>query len=247
MYFKRDSAIDEWVPQLGTDEIKTLWALDTEHIGDEQRYKRHPGRYPLNFAWFHTTPRFHLVDPAASNIHDMFIITRGYYLSTRRWLENKTSVKAVAPSALDLRTSYADLLGNAMISDTVILHSGLFKLMFGSRAAPELRAMFKVIRPVTSNLTDNEVKVRIVERIRDFFDIDDWEFGETFFFTELAASIHADLGPEIDSVVLVPTYAQNQFGDMFQIQARENELFMPDVNTSDIEIVQSYTSINIRQ
>jgi len=247
VYFKRDSAIDEWVPQPETDEIKTLWALDTELPGDEQRYKRHPGRYPLNFAWFHTTPRFHLVDPAASNINDMFIITRGYYLSARRWLENKTTVEAVAPSPLDLRTSYASLLGNAMISDTVILHSGLFKLMFGPRATPELRASFKVIRPVASTLTDNEVKVRIVDRMRDFFDINDWEFGETFFFTELAASVHADLGPEIDSIVLVPTYAQNQFGDMFQIQAREDELFMPDINTSDIEIVQSYTSINIRQ
>lgn len=247
VYFKRDSAIDEWVPQQQTDEIKTLWALDTDIIGDEQRYKRHPGRYPLNFAWFHTTPRFHLVDPAASNIHDMFIITRGYYTSTRRWLENKTSVRAAAPTPLDLRTSYATLLGNAMISDTVILHSGTFKLLFGPRSSPELRSVFKVIRPVSSSLTDNEVKVRIVDRVRDFFNIDDWEFGETWYFTELAASIHADLGPEIDSIVLVPTYAQNQFGDMFQVQLREDEMFMPDINTSDIEIVQSYTSVNIRQ
>lgn len=247
VYFKRDSAIAEWIPHPPTDEIKTLWAVDTEVIGDEQRYKRNPGRYPLNFAWFHTTPRFHLVDPAASNIHDMFIITRGYYTSTRRWLENKTSVQAAAPTPLDLRTSYAALLGNAMISDTVILHSGLFKLLFGPRSSSELRSVFKVIRPVSSSLTDNEVKVRVVDRVRDFFNIDDWEFGETFYFTELAASIHAELGPEIDSIVLVPAYAQNQFGDMFQVQAREDEMFMPDINTSDIEIVQSYTSVNIRQ
>jgi len=247
VYFKRESAIDAWVPVTPTNEIKTLWALDTEKIGDEQRYKRHNGRFPLNFAWFHTTPRFHLVDPTASNIMDMFIITRGYYSATKRWLENKSSVVAVAPTPLDLRTSYASLLSNAMISDTVILHPGVFKVMFGPRSTPELRTLFKVIRPVSSSLTDNEVKVRIVERVRQFFDLDDWEFGETFFFTELAASIHADLGPEIDSVVLVPTYAQNQFGDLFQIQAREDEMFMPDINTSDIEIVQSYTSVNIRQ
>lgn len=247
VYFKRDSAVDEWTPQSPTDEIKTLWALDTEKIGDEQRYLRHNGRYPLNFAWMHTTPRFHLVDPTASNIMDMFIINRGYYAATIRWLENKTSVPAVAPTPLDLRTSYAHLLDNAMISDTVILHPGIFKVLFGPRATPELRTVFKVIRPVLSSLTDNEVKVRIVDRIRTFFRIDDWAFGETFFYTELAASIHADLGPEIDSVVLVPTYAQNQFGDLFQVHSREDEMFMPDVSTSDIEIVQSYTSVNIRQ
>lgn len=247
VYFKRDSAVGAWIPQSPTDEIKILWALDTENVGDEQRYKRHNGRYPLNFAWMHTTPRFHLVDPTASNLMDMFIINRGYYSATLRWLENKTSVPATPPTPLDLRTSYSPLLENAMLSDTVILHPGIFKIMFGPRSAPELRTIFKVIRPISSSLTDNEVKVRIVERIRSFFGIDDWEFGETFFYTELAASIHADLGPEIDSVVLVPTYAQNQFGDLFQVQAREDEMFMPDINTSDIEVVQSYTSVNIRQ
>lgn len=247
VYFKRESAVDEWVPVSPTNEIKTLWALDTENIGDEQRYKRHNGRFPLNFAWMHTTPRFHLIDPTASNIMDMFIITRGYFSATRRWLENKTTVKAIAPTPLELRTSYATLLDNAMISDTVILHPGVFKVMFGPRSAPELRTIFKVIRPVSSSLTDNEVKVKIVERVRNFFAIDDWEFGETFFATELFASVHADLGPEIDSIVLVPTHAQNQFGDMFQVHAKEDEMFMPDINTSDIEIVQSYTSVNIRQ
>jgi hypothetical protein len=55
------------------------------------------------------------------------------------------------------------------------------------------------------------------------------------------------LGPEIDSIVIVPVNAANQFGDLFQIQAKEDELFLPDINTTDIEIVQSYTADNIRQ
>lgn len=247
VYFKRDSAVVGWEPQSITPEIKTLWGLDTGNIGDEQRYQRFPGRYPLNFAWFHTTPRLHLIDPAPSNIIDIFVITSGYYTSIVRWLENKTSVRSNPPSPLELRTSYASLLDNAMMSDSVILHSGKFKILFGPRAAPELRVTFKVIRPTLSTLTDNEVKVRMVNRIREFFNIDDFEFGENFFFTELAASIHADLGPEIDSVVLVPTHTQNQFGDLFQLQTREDELFIPDINTTDIEIVQSFTSVNIRQ
>jgi hypothetical protein len=253
VYFKRESSVDEWLPQSSSDEIKTLWALDNDLSNttiidsDDQRYKRHPGRYPLNFGWFHTTPRFHLIDPSPTNINDIFIITRGYFTSTRRYLENRTSVVPVAPTPLELRTAYKLLLGNKMISDSVVLHSGTFKLLFGSRAIPELRATFKVIRPVSSSLTDNEVKVRIVERIRGFFDINDWNFGETFYATELYASVHADVGPEIDSIVIVPSYSQNQFGDLFQIQSREDEMFLPDINTTDIEIVQSYTSVNIRQ
>jgi len=134
-----------------------------------------------------------------------------------------------------------------MISDTVILQTGLFKILFGSRAIPELQATFKVIRPEISNLTDNEVKVKIVDVIRNYFDIDDWDFGSTFFFTELSASIHAALGPEIKSVVLVPSFSTNQFGDLFQVQSRENEIFVPDISTQNIEIVQSFTPENIRQ
>jgi len=227
--------------------LRQLFLTEDTDVPDNRRYRRLEGRYPMNFAWFHNTPRLHLIDPAASNIIDMFIITTGYYTALRRWLANQTDNKPAEPTSLDLRTTYADLLDNKMISDTVILHAGKFKILFGTRAIPQLRCRFKIIRPVMSSLTDNEVKVRIVEAVRKFFDIDAWEFGETFFFTELAASIHSVLGPEIDSIVLVPTYAQNQFGDMFQVQSGEDELFIPDISTGDIEIVQSFTPSNLRQ
>lgn len=247
VYFNRISIVDSWVPQVTTDEIRTLWALDVSTTESQKLYKRCSGRYPINFAWMHVTPRLHLVDPAATNIIDMFIITRGYYNSLQRYLENRTSVAPIEPSPRELRTTYSSLLENRMISDTVILHTGKFKILFGSRAVPQLRATFTVVRSTATNLTDNEVKVRIVSVVRSFFNIDSWQFGEPFYFTELAASIHANLGPEIDSVVIVPTYSQNQFGDLFQVQTREDELFIPDISTSDIQIVQSYTSEILRQ
>lgn len=247
VYFSRESSIDPWVPIVTSDSIRSLFLLDDAVVDDDKRYIRREGRYPLNFAWFHFTPRLNLVDPSATNIIDIFIITLGYFTALRRWLENKTDIEPALPTPLELRTTYASLIDNKMISDTVILHPGQFKILFGSRAISELRAKLKIVRPALSNLTDNQVKVRVVDVIRDFFNPDNWSFGESFFFTELAASIHAELGPEIDSVVLVPTYAQNQFGDMFQVQAREDELFYPDINTTDLEIVQSLTPDNIRQ
>lgn len=243
VYFHRTTTTSPWVPRTATMDVIAAWVLDVT----ENYYKRLPGRYPLNFAWFHSTPNLHLVDPAASNIIDIFVTTRGYYTSLRRYLENRTNVAPTEPTPRELRASYASLLESKMISDTVIMHPGKFRIIFGPRAIPQLRATFKVIRPLSTFLTDNEVKVRIVNVVRSFFDIDDWEYGETFFFTELSAAIHADLGPEIDSVVVVPTSSQNYFGDLFQIQAREDELFMPDINTSDIQIVQSYTPDTLRQ
>ena len=252
VYFNRASASDRWIPVQSTDEVKTLFILDEEGAGspDDRRFKREEGRDDLNFAWFHFTPRLNLVDPAASNIIDIFIITIGFETAMRQFLDGRVDVQPSPPSPLDLRIAYAGLLENKMISDTTILHSGKFKILFGARANPELRAKIKVIRPsdpTQKRLTDNEVKVRVVNMVKRFLDTDFWQFGETFFFSELSAAIHIDLGLEIDSAVLVPTFAANQFGDLYVVQSREDEIFIADISTGDIEIVTSYTPENIRQ
>ena len=243
VYFFRATSTADWEPQPSTDLNKASWLADTTNV----TWKREYGRYPLNFAWFYTTPRLHLVDPAPSNIIDTFIITRAYYQGLQRWLENKTDTKPTPPTPLDLRTAYSELLESRMISDTVILQTGEIKILFGPRAIPELQANFKVIRPTVNNLTDNEVKVKIIETMRTYFDLNFWSFGETFFFTELSAAIHNKLGPEINSIVLVPTFNTNQFGDLFQVQSRENEIFAIDISTTNIEIIDSFTPENIRQ
>lgn len=209
--------------------------------------RRLRGRTQFNFAWFHSAERFNLIDPSQSNIIDIFVIPRGYYVELLDWLNGELTVHPEPPTSLDLRTTYGYLLDSKMISDTVVLHPGLFKLLFGSKADPGLQATFKVIRPTTGNLTDNQVKTRIVGVVQKFFDVNVWEFGETFYFTELAAAIHNDLKSEIDSVVLVPLSTNDQFGDMFQVIAREDEILQADIGVEDIEIVQSYTSQVLRQ
>lgn len=246
VYFNRADALSSWEPVPTTDDIRVAYISEDDTDPDDTLYNRYEGRYPLNFAWFHHATQNSLIDPAASNIIDIYIITKGYYTALSQWLENKSDTAPDQPTPYELRSTYASMLDNKMISDTVILHPGAFKILFGSRAIPQLQAVFKVIRPEVSTLTDNQVKARMVDIIRAFFDINYWEFGESFFFTELAASIHADLGSEIDSVVLVPQYSQNQFGDMFQVYSREDELFIPDISTTDIEIVTSYTRDNLR-
>jgi len=245
VYFNRTSTTDSWTPMTDSDTSKSNWRVSD--IAGDELWKREHGRYPLNFAWFYTTPRLHLVDPAPSNIIDTFIITRAYYQGLQRWLENKTDTKPTPPTPLDLRTAYSELLESRMISDTVVLQTGNIKILFGPRAIPELQAKFKVIRPTINTLTDNEVKVKIIETIRTYFDLNFWDFGETFFFTEMSAAIHNELGPEIKSIVLVPTFNTNQFGDLFQVQSRENEIFAIDISTTNIEVIESFTPENIRQ
>jgi hypothetical protein len=243
VYFTRLTANDAWSITDNSDNTMLSFAADTNN----SNFKRENGRNGLNFMWLHKSTNMNLIDPAASNINDMFIITRGYYITIRQWLAGLLPSEPAAPSPLDLRTSYASLLDNKMISDTVILHSGTFKYMFGSHAIPELRGTIKVIRSANTTSTDNQIKLKIIEVINSYFDISLWEFGETFYFTELAAAIHATLPTEIDTVVLVPINAQNFFGDMFQVNSREDELFLPSITVNDIEIVTSLNKLNIKQ
>jgi hypothetical protein len=248
VYLHRATLSDPYVPELTSDSVKTLWAANTTASPQLQTYVRFSGRYPFNFAWFHQAQNFHLIDPAMTNIIDMYIITVGYYNALLQWLDGQIDVQPTPPTSLDLRTSYASLLQAAMISDTVVLHSGNFTLLFGANADPTLQATFAVVRPTTNvTLTDNQVQSEIVSIIQDFFNPQVWEFGQTFFFTELAAVIQAKLAAEIDTIVIIPSYAANQFGDLFEITPGENQLFLPDISTSQINIVTALTPQVLRQ
>lgn len=248
VYFSRNSISDPWVITTTNDTTKTNWDVDAAPgTNSGEMFKREVGRDSLNFVWLHKTSRYHLIDPAQTNIIDMFIITKPYYESVRKWLSDQLTVEPTAPTSLDLKIAYNQLLTNKMISDSVVLHTGKFKYLFGKHAAPELQATIKVIRSASSSLTDSQIKRDVVNTIRSFFDINKWEFGETFYFTELAAAIHKALVVDIDSVVLVPKFETNYFGDLYQVNAREDEIFLPSVDTSNIEIIDSLTRGNIKQ
>lgn len=248
VYLNRETVSDPYVPVATSDSVKAAWAANASTVPQLQTYVRYPGRYPFNFAWFHQTTLYYLVDPAASNIIDIYLITVGYFEALTQWLDGQTEVEPAQPTPLDLRTSYGYLLNNAMISDTVVLQSGAFKLLFGSRAIPQLQASFVIVRPTTAvSMTNNQVASTIVSITQNFFDPNNWEFGETFYFTELATLIQTQLAGEIDTIVLVPTYSTNQFGDLYEIQAGQDELFYPDISVSNIQFVTTLSPQVLRQ
>lgn len=247
VYVSRETVEDYWTISDVSSEVVYTYLHSAGVDPESRRYDRHSGRYPLNFMWMHRTPNHHLVDPAAMNIIDTYIVTRGYYISMRRWLDGYTTTQPIAPTPMDLKTSYSYLIDNKMISDSLILHPGKFKILFGNNAISELQAKFKIIKTQTSSLTDNQVKLLTIAAINDFFDISKWEFGETFYFTELAAVIHAALPVDIESVVLVPLYSKNHFGDLFQVHSREDELFIANVTINDIDIISAISRTSIRQ
>lgn len=245
VYFNRACINCEWtwVP-LSND---TISKYNADKQAGTQLWKRELGRENINFLWMHRTPRYHLVDPASSNIIDTYIITRGYYQNIKQWLENKISGKPEAPKPYELRSQYNYLLESKMISDTVILHNGKIKIIFGNKADPQLQASFKVIRSDNKTLSNNQLKASIVDSIISYFDITRWEFGQTFYFTDLASYIKSQMPSDIKSIVLVPNNSNHYFGDLFQITAADDEIIQPNIDVNNIDIVESFDASILKQ
>ena len=97
-----------------------------------------------------------------------------------------------------------------------------------------------------ATFTDNQIKTEVINAINEYFDVSNWNFGDTFYFTELSAYVHAQLSSQISSVVIVPKDSESSFGNLFQIKADSNELFFSTAAVSDVEIVTSLTGANLR-
>jgi hypothetical protein len=244
VYFSRTNVADDWSVIPTTPETLNQYVGELISAGD--LVKREVGRAGLNFAWFHHSPRYHLIDPASTNIIDMLVIQKGYFLALKRWLEDPLVPQPTTPTPLDLRLAYNYILDNKMVSDTVVLRPGKIKLLFGTRAILPLQARFKIVRSSDTTMTDNQIKNVVVNTVRNFFDPTTWEFGETFYFTEMATAVHAALPIEISTFIIVPVYDTNNFGELFRVQAAEDEIFYPDLTENDIDLVPDINATVMR-
>ena len=74
-----------------------------------------------------------------------------------------------------------------------------------------------------------------------YFNIDNWNFGDTFFFSELSSYLHEKLGDMVSSVVLVSNDPEKLFGDLYEIKCRPYEIFANAATTNDVVIVAALT------
>ena len=201
----------------------------------------------LDFMWQHFSPHTNLIDPSPSNIHDMYVMTSGYFNGLMNYVRGLSNIEPSKPTPYELRSSYSYLLENKAQSDTVILHSGSVKLLFGPLADQKLRAKFKIVKASNSTFSDEKIKSEVIAVVNEYFDISNWDFGETFYATELMSLIHQRLAAQIASVVIVPTYSLNSFGSLFTIEAGMDEILQSAATVNDVEIVSALTSSIIRQ
>ena len=186
--------------------------------------------------WNHVAPNDVRIDPSISNIVEMVVLTSSYYTSVQEWQARPTVEFPLEPTPNELALEFSELNEYKAASDSLVFRSGKFKLLFGTQAAEEHKARFKVVK-LSDNISDNELKSKIITAINNYFDVSNWEYGENFYFTELSSYIHQTLGSSIGSIVILPKNTTGRFGEMFQVKAEPNELFLSTASVNDIEIV----------
>ena len=206
------------------------------------------GRQTLYFQYRHNSPLTNRIDPGSTNIIDLYVVTQSYYTAYQNWLRDTTGtvVQPDVPTVDELSTEYQGLQDYKMLSDNVIVNSVVFKPLFGAKAAAELRATIKVIRAQNSTASTSEIKSAVLAELNNYFSIDKWNFGDTFYFSELAAYLHRQLGTIISSVVLVPLDQQKYFGDLYEIRSQPNEIFANGATINNIDVIEALTSTNLR-
>jgi hypothetical protein len=200
----------------------------------------------LRFEWRHIAADNQVVDPSFTNIIDVYVLSKYYDTAYRNWLKTDRGVEPQSPTTYELTQQFYNVNDKKAISDTIIYKPVKYRTLFGPKADNALQAKFNIIKVPGANITDNEVKTRVVEAVQDFFAVSNWDFGETFYFTELAAYVHKALNGYISSFVIVPQSANSVFGDLFQITPQSDEMFIPDVSLTDINIVLNITDTNIK-
>jgi hypothetical protein len=224
------------------------YSTTTKTLIDLTGYTAYVGRDSMYYRYNHGAPRSRRIDPSVSNIIDMYVITKTYDSDFRTWLKKgQVSTKPSAPTLNSLNNDYsASLESLKSVSDEIVFNPGEYKLIFGPGSDPKLQSTFKIVKNPNTNVSDNQIKSSVIESINTFFSLGLWDFGDTFYFSELAAYLHNAISPDILSVVIVPAQASSGFGSLFQINSSDNEILISSATVDNVEIITSLTAEKLK-
>jgi hypothetical protein len=217
--------------------------------GELTKYAAYVGRQNLYYQYRHNSPNTRRIDPSISNIIDLYVLTSSYDTSYRQWIQDTsdTIVEPDPPTNTELSLNFAELNNVKSISDTIVFQSAIFKPIFGDKANEKLQSIFKVVKNPNLNISDADIKTSVVDAINRYFDINNWDFGETFYFSELSAYLHQTLSPNIATIVIVPKDTTIKFGSLYQINAEPNEIIISAATVDNVEIITALTAAQLNQ
>lgn len=214
----------------------------------QPQYSVKSGRQGIAFQYRHNSNNTTRIDPATTNIIDLYVVTQAYYTAYTNWItDTSNSVEEPdKPTITELNQAYGEVQNFKMLSDAVVLNSVEFKPLFGAKANPSLQGTIKVVKASKTNASNSEIRSAVLSAMNEYFDINNWNFGDTFFFSELSAYLHAECGELINAVVLVPNNPNKTFGDLYEIKCRPFEIFVNAATADDVLVVPALTPAELQ-
>ena len=241
-----NSLSDQQLVYIIDEDVIKVFYRQSQSFVITTEYRAFVGRPSLKFQYLHAADESSRIDPAATNIIDVFMLTKTYDTQYRLWLNGDISAKPLPPSSDALYINFGAELGKIKaISDEVIYHPVKYKNLFGSKADISLQATFKVVKNSSLIISDNDIKTGVVTAVKEFFSIDNWDFGDTFYFGELATYIMNRMTPKIANIVLVPKNQNLAFGSLYEIKANPDEIFASSISVDNIEIISEITAARL--
>lgn len=215
---------------------------------EQPQYSVLPGREALQFQYRHFSNNTTRIDPVTTNIIDLYVVTQSYYTQYQNYIQDTTNTvpEPNKPTINELTTQYELVQNYKMLSDSVVVNSVVFKPLFGPKAAPKLRATIKVIKNANTNASDSEIRSAVLTTMNNYFDINNWNFGDTFYFSELSAYLHNEIGDLISSAVLVPNDPNMKFGDLYEIKSAPYEIFVNAATSNDVLVIAALTPAELQ-
>jgi hypothetical protein len=226
--------------------VVKYWSTVTSSLVYTDEYFARTGRSDLKFHYIHNSGKERRIDPSKSNIIDIYVLTLNYDNDFRNWASGTLSKEPLAPTSQELEQNYGETLKlKKAISDEIVFHPVKYKILFGDNAPVNLRAKFKAVRNSSKSTTDNDLKTRILSAINSFFALENWDFGQSFYFSELSTYVMNQLTPDLTNFIIVPK-GNAPFGSYFEVACLSNELFISGATVSDIEIIDAVTASQLK-
>ena len=225
-----------------TNTFKYLNATIPELIATSD-YRAFLGRDKLKFHYVHVADSNSRIDPSASNLIDVYMLTKNYDRNYRLYLDDQLAQRPLPPSSDELFRLYGSEINKIKsISDEVIYHPVKYKVLFGPKANSDLQSMFKLVKNPDIVLNDNDIKTRVIDAVNQYFALENWEFGDTFYFQELVTYVMNQLAPDLVTMVIVPKQVNQAFGSLFEIRSEADEIFINGATVDDVEIIDEITA-----
>ena len=210
-------------------------------------YKSYVGRSNIKFQYIHNADQNYRIDPSSTNIIDTYLLTKTFDIEYRKYLKGSIKTAPLPLSSDQLFLNFGQIINQQKsLSDEVIYHPVKYKPLFGEKAPTLLQAKFKIVKNENVVITDNQLKADVITYVNEFFALENWDFGDTFYFQELSAYVTQQMAPNLKTFVIVPTSVDQTFGSLFKIKAEDDEIFVNAAQVDDVEVISAITATRLK-